>query len=105
MGIPKRDEYERELVQIMSDKEIGKAAHVWMCTFCNAPYETEAEAVKCWGSHTEIVAEYVWGGIGSDDMPTEIVVKKYEGGSITKISTYELKETSKVNIRERIRTT
>ena len=78
-----------------------KAVNGWICKFCGTVYQSQKEAESCWDAHTELTIDYVWGGIGSSDMPKECVIKKHEGGYITKIATYELKTVDKVNIRER----
>lgn len=79
-----------------------KAKQVWICMFCATPYETEEEASKCWGSHSHLTIDYVYGGIGSGtDMPEECVIKKHERGFITQIATYTLKEVKNVRMRDR----
>lgn len=78
-----------------------KAKQVWMCTFCGAPHETKEQAEQCWESHTELTIDYIYGGIGSDEMPVECIIKKHERGYVTKIATYVLKEVEEVKMRER----
>jgi len=82
--------------------EEKKAQHVWMCTYCGTPYETEKQAEQCWESHSDLTFEPIWGGIGSGtDMPAEVVIKKHERGFITEIATYVLDNRKKVRMRER----
>jgi len=79
-----------------------KAQHVWMCTYCGTPYETEKQAEQCWESHSDLTFEPVWGGIGSGtDMPVEVIIKKHERGFITEIASYTLDNRKKVRMRER----
>lgn len=84
----------------MSEEE--KAKQVWMCTFCGSPHETKEQASQCWESHSELLIDYVWGGIGTGhDMPVECIIKKYERGYITEIATYKLDQIKKVKMRVR----
>ncbi len=82
----------------MSEK---KAKQMWVCTFCGAPWESEGEAEQCWNSHTELTIDYIWSGIGGEEMPLECIIKKHVRGFITKIAVYERKNVQEVKIREK----
>ena len=82
----------------MSDE---RAKQVWICTFCSSPHETEKQATQCWGSHSDLTIDYIFGGIGAGDMPLECVIKKHERGFVTKIATYTKTEEVEVKMRER----
>jgi len=77
----------------------GKWKMGYQCTYCGTLYNTKEEARKCWESHMEMIAEYVWGGIGTGEFPIEVLVKKNERGVITQIATYKRVSIDNVNIR------
>jgi len=78
-----------------------KVKHGFVCTWCKNVWETPIEAEKCYDSHVYLTIEYIYGGIGSSEMPLECIVKKHEKGIVTKIATYTKQEEKKVNMRDK----
>jgi len=78
-----------------------KVIHGYVCLWCKNVWETASEAEKCYDSHIHLTIEYLWGGIGSGEMPLECIVKKHEKGSTVEIATYKLEEKKKVMIRDK----
>lgn len=78
-----------------------KVIHGFVCKWCKNVWDTSDEAEKCYDSHVFLTIEYVWGGIGSGEMPLECIVKKHTKGVIKKIATYTKQEEKEVNIRDK----